>query len=96
MTEPAAHDVVDWPRDWQKLGVLVWISFLTACVFSVLLFAFVDPLTIVDALNCPYIESRNSGYAAGFAFLWLQGLFSGWLILRLVRRKRNWPHRIEH
>jgi hypothetical protein len=96
MTEPAAHDVVDWPRDRQKLGVLVWISFLTACVFSVLLFAFVDPLTIVDALNCPYIASRNSGYAVGFAFLWLQGLLSGWLILRLVRRKRNWPHRIEH
>tara|TARA_R110002049_G_scaffold196523_15_gene365689 strand:- start:2532 stop:2822 length:291 start_codon:yes stop_codon:yes gene_type:complete len=96
MPEPAAHDVHDWPRDWQKLGVLTWISFLTAAAFSVLLFAFLDPLDIVDAINCPYMDSRNAGYAIGFVFLWLQGWIGGWLILRLVRRKRNWPHRIEH
>lgn len=96
MSEEAAHDVVDWPRDRQKLGVLLWISFLVSCAFSVLLFAFVDPLLIVDAVNCPYLESRYAGYAIGFAFLWLQGLVGGWLILRLVRRKRNWPRRIEH
>ncbi len=96
MTEPAAHDVVDWPRDRQKLAVLIWISFLTACGFAVLLFAFIDPLTIVDAIHCPYLESPYAGYAVGFVFLWLQGLIGGWLILRLVRRKRNWPRRIEH
>jgi hypothetical protein len=96
VSEQAAHDVVDWPRDRQKLGVLLWISFLTACAFSVLLFAFIDPLIIVDAINCPWMEGRYAGYAAGFAFLWLQGLAGGWLILRLVRRKRHWPRRIEH
>lgn len=96
MSEDAAHDVVDWPRERQKAGVLVWISFLIACVFSVVLFAFLDPLAIVDAIDSPAIESRNAGYAIGFVFLWLQGLVGGWLILRLVRRKRNWPHRIEH
>jgi hypothetical protein len=96
MSEKAAHDVTDWPRERQKTGVLIWISFLTACAFSVLLFAFLDPLTIVDAINSPYIDSRSAGYAIGFAFLWLHGLVGGWLILRLVRRKRNWPRRIEH
>jgi hypothetical protein len=61
----------------------------------VVLFAFVDPLLIVDAINVSFIESRNAGYAIGFAFLWLHGWVSGWLILRLVRRKRHWPRRIE-
>lgn len=96
MSEDAAHDVVDWPRDRQKAAVLLWISFLTAAFFSAVMFAFLDPLVIVDAIDCPYLESRNAGYAIGFAFLWLQGLLGGWLILRLVRRKRNWPRRIEH
>jgi hypothetical protein len=96
MSEQAAHDVHDWPRERQKFAVLVWISFLSASVFSVLLFAFLDPLQIVDAINCSCLDSRYAGYAVGFAFLWAQGLLSGWLILRLVRRKRNWPQRIEH
>lgn len=96
MSEQAAHDVHDWPRDRQKVAVLAWISFLVAAAFSVLLFAFIDPLDIVDAINCPYVDSRNAGYTIGFVFLWLQGLIGGWLILRLVRRKRNWPRRIEH
>jgi hypothetical protein len=96
VSEQAAHDVVDWPRDRQKLGVLIWISFLTASAFAVVFFAFIDPLTLVDAINCPYVDGRYAGYAIGFAFLWLQGLAGGWLILRLVRRKRNWPRRIGH
>ncbi len=96
MPEQAAHDVLDWPRDRQKLGVLLWISFLSASAFSVLLFAFIDPLIIVEAINCPWMEGRYAGYATGFAFLWLHGLAGGWFILRLVRRKRNWPRRIEY
>lgn len=83
----------DWSRDQQKFAVLTWISFLTTSGFSVLLFAFIDPLTIVDALGVPALESRNAGYAVGFFFLWTHAWISGWLILRLVRRKRNWPRR---
>lgn len=83
----------DWTRDQQKLAVLTWISFLTACAFSVLLFAFVDPLVFADAVEFLGGESRNAGYAIGFFFLWAHAWTSGWLILRLVRRKRNWPRR---
>ena len=83
----------DWPRDVQKRAVLLWISFLTTCAFSVLLFAFLDPLVIVEAVDLPSVDSANAGYAIGFFFLWLHAIVSGWLILRLVRRKRNWPRR---
>ena len=87
-------EVEDWSRDTQKLAVLSWISFLIASAFTMLLFAFIDPLLIVDALNISFVESSNAGYAIGFVFLWVHGWASGWLILRLVRRKRVGPRRI--
>lgn len=85
----------EWSRDKQKIAVLTWISFLSAAAFTMLLFAFVDPLTVVDAINISFIESRNAGYAIGFLFLWALGWISGWLVLRLVRRKRNGPRAIQ-
>jgi hypothetical protein len=91
MTDVPQGGSTEWSRDTQKLAVLSWISFLSACGFSVLLFAYIDPLVIVDALDTSFIESTNAGYAIGFFFLWAEAWLSGWLVLRLVRRKRNWP-----
>lgn len=97
MTSPDNHGATqqetshEWTRDTQKFAVLTWISFLTACVFSMLFFAFVDPLVLVDALNVAAIESRNAGYAMGFFFFWANGWIAGWYTLRLVRRKRKGP-----
>lgn len=93
MSAPEADNSVEWTRDTQKLAVLSWMSFLSACGFSVLLFAYIDPLVVVDAINISSMESTNAGYAIGFFFLWAHAWISGWLILRLVRRKRNWPRR---
>lgn len=84
----------EWSRDTQKIAVLTWISFLSAAAFSVLLFAFLEPLVIVDAINVSAIESENAGYAIGFFFLWACCWCSGWLTLRLVRRKRTGPVRL--
>lgn len=82
---------VEWSRDTQKYAVLTWISFLTAAAASVLFFAFIDPLVIVDALNIASIESRNAGYAIGFFFLWANAWVACWLTVRLIRRKRRGP-----
>lgn len=87
----AGHDEHEWSRDTQKFAVLSWISFLTAAIFSVLLFAFIDPLVIVDALNVAAIESRNAGYAIGFFFLWANAWIACWYTVRLIRRKRLGP-----
>ena len=81
----------EWSRDTQKYAVLSWISFLIAAVFTMIFFAFIDPLLVVDAINIEGVESRNAGYAIGFFFLWLNGWVAGWLTLRLVRRKRTGP-----
>jgi hypothetical protein len=82
----------DWSRDTQKFAVLSWITFLVAAVFTMLFFAFVDPLLIVDAINLDLFESSNAGYAIGFFFFWANGWVAGWLTLRLVRRKRSGPN----
>jgi hypothetical protein len=81
----------EWSRDTQKYAVLSWISFLVAAVFTMIFFAFIDPLIVVDALALAIVDSRNAGYAIGFFFLWINGWAAGWLTLRLVRRKRTGP-----
>ncbi len=81
----------EWSRETQKLAVLSWISFLTASAFTMLFFAFIDPLVIVDAINIESIESSNAGYAIGFFFLWANCWIAGWLSMRLCRRKRTGP-----
>ncbi len=89
MAEGASGEHSEWTRDTQRLAALSWLSFLTAAAFSVLLFAYIDPLLIVDSINVRFIESSNAGYAIGFFFLWANGWVAGWLSLRLTRRKRH-------
>lgn len=91
MNEQPADNSQDWSRETQKLAVLTWISFLSASAFTMLMFAFIDPLMIVDAINLDGVDSRNAGYAIGFFFLWANCWISGWLTVRLVRRKRSGP-----
>lgn len=89
--DTAADAPVDWSRDTQKYAVLTWISFLTSAAFSMVFFAYVDPLVIVDSLNVAAIESRNAGYAIGFFFLWANAWVACWYTVRLIRRKRRGP-----
>ncbi len=91
MTGHVTDEKQEWSRDTQKIAVLTWISFLTASAFTMLFFAFVDPLVIVDSINVDFIESPNAGYAIGFFFLWANCWICGWFSLRLCRRKRTGP-----
>ena len=88
-SEASVHP--EWSRDTQKIAVLSWISFLTASVCSVLFFAFVDPLMLVEAINVHGVESRYAGYAIGFFLFWANGWIAGWFTMRLIRRKRRGP-----
>ena len=81
----------EWSRDTQKYAVLSWITFLVAAVFTMIFFAFIDPLLVVDALGLEFVDSRNAGYAIGFFFLWINAWIAGWLSMRLCRRKRSGP-----
>ena len=87
---PADHPV-EWSRDTQKYAVLTWISFLTSAAFTMIFFAFIDPLVVVDAVNLDAIESREAGYAIGFFFLWANAWVACWYTVRLIRCKRRGP-----
>ncbi len=89
--DTAGHDTPEWSRDTLKLAVLSWLTFLGAAAASVVVFAFLDPLVLVDALNVAFIDGREAGYAVGFFFLWAYAWITGWFVLRLVRRKRQKP-----
>ena len=91
MSEEPHPQTSEWSRDTQKFAVLTWITFLTAAMFTMLFFAFVDPYVIVDAINVEWLDSRNAGYAVGFFFFWANAWIAGWFTLRLVRRKRTGP-----
>ena len=69
------EDLKEQPAHWSRLrediAVVTWSSFLTACVATMLFFAFVDPEYLIDLLNHPsWLPSRMSGYALGFFFFW--------------------------
>ena len=90
----AEEQVPEWSRDTQKLAILGWVSFLVSCVTSVVFFAFVDPLLLVDALDISFIQGREMGYSVGFFFFWVSALVNGWLCIRLARRVRQRPRPI--
>jgi len=69
----------------QRIGAIAWPSFFTACVVTMVFFAFVDPLDLRD-ITFPGIEiSRSMGYTIAFFMFWLatasSSLFT-WLLLR--------------
>jgi len=54
-----------------RLGLVLWPSFLAACVASGLFFAAVDPELLRDAGPRVFAHiDRQAGYALGFLFFW--------------------------
>ncbi|MDX1626904.1 MAG: hypothetical protein R3323_10345 [Wenzhouxiangellaceae bacterium] len=55
----------------QRLGAILWPSFFSAGVATMVLFAFVDPLDLA-AIAVPDADiSRGAGYTIGFLGFWL-------------------------
>ncbi|MFC3657080.1 hypothetical protein FZ025_01800 [Xanthomonas hyacinthi] len=69
----------------QRLGVILWPSFLVAGAMSVLFFALVDPLALRDISFPGRPLSRELGYTLGFFMFWLATLASSVLTGFLLR-----------
>lgn len=53
-------------------GIVIWASFLAACIATMVFFAFFDPLLLVDDRAPPsWLRDRMTGYAIGFFFFWI-------------------------
>ncbi len=83
---------VRWPRLRQDVAIVVWPSFLAACVATMVSFAFIDPVLVGhDDYPPPAFASRMTGYAVGFFFFWLIAALSSLLTLYLARTARPEP-----
>ena len=79
-----------WSRNRQAIAIVVWISFLSAAIGTMLFFALFDPVHLSGIFDEDLDIGREAGYAAGFFFFWLMsGLASAvtaWLVRTAPRR----------
>jgi ABC-type enterobactin transport system permease subunit len=83
-----AHELSRRQRDAAVAG---WSSFLIAAMGTMVLFAFVDPMTLVEVTEPPLPVDRMTGYAIGFFFLWVLTAASAALTLYLLRTSHAEP-----
>ena len=91
-----AEDSVDHPPRplAQKVGAVLWPSFFSACIATMVFFAFIDPLQLRD-ITFPGIDiSREAGYSIAFFMFWIATasacLFT-WILLRPSSRFNKPP-----
>ncbi len=73
----------------QRLGAILWPSFFSAGVSTMVFFGHVDPLALRDMTFPDLPLTRELGYSIGFFVFWLataaSSLFT-WILLRPARR----------
>lgn len=73
----------------QRLGAILWPSFVLAGVATMVLFAFVDPVEL-HAISFPdWHFGRTAGYTIGFFMFWAvtaASSFTTWVLLRSADR----------
>jgi hypothetical protein len=61
-----------WSRLSERIGVTLWASFLTACLETVVVFAYFDPAEYgTDRSDATWLALRPVAYGAGFFFFWI-------------------------
>ena len=84
-----------WSRDKQAVFTVVWISFLSAAIGTMVFFALFDPVDLSGIFDENLDIGRDAGYAAGFFFFWILCALCSSVTAYLVRTapKRDAKHR---
>jgi len=84
-----------WSRNRQAVATVVWISFLTAAIATMVFFAVFDPTELAGELGNEFDVGRQAGYAIGFFFFWALTALASGITAWLVRTapKRDEKHR---
>ncbi len=73
-----------WSRNSQAIAIVVWISFLSAAIGTMLFFALFDPVDLSGIFDEDLDIGPEAGYAAGFFFFWvltaLASAVTAWLV----------------
>jgi hypothetical protein len=76
-------------RAGLNVALVLWPSFLAACLASLLFFAAVDPVLLRDA--GPHLFAgleRDGGYVLGFLFFWFIAAVGSAISVYLIRTAR--------
>jgi len=69
----------------QRFGAIMWPSFFSAGVVTMIFFSIVDPVALREITFPAVVLSRELGYTLGFFMFWLatasSSLFT-WILLR--------------
>lgn len=84
-----------WSRNKQAVFTVVWISFLSAAVGTMVFFALFDPVDLSVIFDEEAGIGRDAGYAVGFFFFWVLCALCSGVTAFLVRTapKRDSKHR---
>jgi hypothetical protein len=74
-----------WSQRKRDAGIVVWISFLAACVGTFVIFAVLDPEALNDAWVLPWEMGRRLAYSLGFLFLFMVSLIASVLTAFMIR-----------
>ena len=87
-----------WSRNKRDIGTIIWISFLSACVGTFVIFAVIDPdpAAFSDVWVLPWEMSRRLAYSLGFAFLFCVSLLSSGLTVFMIRTGPRRGHASGH
>ena len=69
---------------YRLFGIVLWVSFVTACVATALFFATFDPLDIIAQTTFPLDWNRTECYSAGFFLFWTLTASTGAMVAWLV------------
>jgi hypothetical protein len=90
MVEEEYRGARQWSRNRQAIAIVVWISFLSAAVGTMLFFALFDPVELSVIFDPEVDVSRDAGYAVGFFFFWVLcaacSALTAWLVRTAPRR----------
>jgi hypothetical protein len=73
-----------WSTKAQVVAAVLWPSFLSACLATMLFFAIIDPELINQETSALEI-SRMTGYGIGFFFFWIIAALSSAVSVYLLR-----------
>jgi len=74
-----------WSRRKRDIGTVIWISFLSACVGTFVIFAVMDADALSDAWVLPWEMGSRLAYSLGFLFLFTVSLIASGLTVFMIR-----------
>jgi hypothetical protein len=79
-----------WPRWRQRVAVIVWCSFLAACMETMGFFAYLDPAVVsCEQTAAAPAGLRPAAYGIGFFFFWASTVIAASLTAFLLDTGRR-------